>query len=138
MIKLKKNECLIYVGETALRAPDGTLLPSVPQYMIVNINEADSSAVVKLEKNERLILIGTTFNEKKYAEERFAALKAGRECPPREAGINLYIKEDIGNINHKIGMSNTEEKAAASLADDLLSIFAMQMRKIEALEKQGK
>ena len=40
-IKLKPKERLVCVGQTALRAPDGTPLPAVPLYKIVDISEVE-------------------------------------------------------------------------------------------------
>jgi len=39
--KLKRNELLVCIGQTALRGPDGTPLPSVPMYVIVNKKDVD-------------------------------------------------------------------------------------------------
>lgn len=138
VIGLKENQRLVYAGETALRAPDGTPLPAVPQYMIVSVDEADPAFVAELQDNERLILAGTVHNERISAEERFAALKAGQAQPPRAAGIPLYIKEDAENINPKTRLSESEEKACEPLIGDLVSAFSVQMRKMKALERQGK
>jgi hypothetical protein len=96
-VKLKKNERLVFAGNAALRAPDGTPLPSVPQFVIVGVDEATGS-VAELKDNERLILAGRVFTDKQRAEERFAALKAGREQPPREVGTPLYVVEDAENL----------------------------------------
>lgn len=137
MIGLKKNQRLIYAGETALRAPDGSPLPAVPQYMIVTVDEADPACVVELQKNETLVVAGTVHNDKKTAEERFAALKAGREQAARADGIPLYIKEDAENINPKTRLSESEEKACEPLIGDLLTEFSIQVRKKKALERQG-
>lgn len=38
-VTLKPNERLVCVGQTALRAPDGTPLPAVPLYKIVDAGE---------------------------------------------------------------------------------------------------
>lgn len=38
---LKENQRLVCVGQTALRAPDGTFLPAVPLYKIVCVDYAD-------------------------------------------------------------------------------------------------
>lgn len=127
MIKLKKNERLVYAGDTALRAPNGTPLPSVPQFVIVTA-PPQGAPVTEIEKTERLILAGRVYPEKKHAEERFAALKAGRECPPKEAGgIPLYVVEDAEKFN-KAGFMPGDEKINAELAAELTDIFAFQMR----------
>lgn len=138
MIGLKKNQKLVYAGETALRAPDGTPLPSVPQYMIVNVEEADPAAVATVKKNDRIILAGRIFNHKQKAEERFAAMKAGREIPPKEENIPLYILTDAENVNPKTGLLYETEKACALAAKDLAALIAIQKRKEKALERQGK
>ena len=39
---LKTNERLVRIGETALRAPDGTPLPTVPMYIIVDEKAVDT------------------------------------------------------------------------------------------------
>lgn len=127
MIKLKKGERLVYAGETALRAPDGTLLNAVPQYMIVPESEADPSAVKGMKENERLVPIGTV-GERKRAEERFAALKAGKTPPPRENITTLYIKEEVTKINPKTRLSQAEEQAIDPLIiEDFTAIFLAQM-----------
>ncbi|MCL2356608.1 MAG: hypothetical protein FWC70_05530 [Defluviitaleaceae bacterium] len=127
MIKLKKGELLVYAGDTALRAPNGTLLPSVPQFVILTAADPPAAAT-PLKKTERLIMAGQVFHEKKRAEERFAALKAGRESPPKEAGgTPLYVVEDAKNFN-SAGFTSEDEKANAALAAELTSIFAFQMR----------
>lgn len=138
MIKLNKNERLVYAGETALRAPDGTPLPTVPQYMIVPAEQADPALITELKDNERLVWAGTVDNNRKRAEERFAALKAGEKPPPRTNGVSLYIKEDVKNINPKTHLSESEEKACDPLIEDLVSAFAAQMRQMKALQRQGK
>ena len=40
MQTLKKNERLVCVGQTALRAPDGKPLHAVPLYKVVDVKEA--------------------------------------------------------------------------------------------------
>ncbi len=138
MIKLlNDNQRLVYAGETALRAPDGTPLPSVPQYMIVSADEADPTCVVELKENERLIVVGTIHNGKKAAEERFAALKMGQVQTAKKDCTPLYIKENANNINPKSRMSVGEEKACEPLIEDLVSVFASQMRELKASERKG-
>ena len=138
MIGLKDDERLVYAGQTALRAPNGALLPAVPQYRIVPAEEADPACVVDLKDDERLVMVGTIHNDKKAAEERFAALKKGRECPPLAHGIPLYVKERAENINPKTHLSAGEEQACEPLIKDLVSAFAAHMREVKALERQGK
>ncbi|GHV35797.1 hypothetical protein FACS18949_14470 [Clostridia bacterium] len=137
MITLKENERLVYAGKTALRAPDGTPLPAVPQYMIVPIGAPAAAHAVELADNERLILAGRVYHEKQTAEERFSALKARWEQPPREDGTPLYIKEGAENVNPKTGQTSKTEKAINALATDLLATFAVQMRKIKAAARCG-
>ncbi len=137
MTLLKEGERLIYAGETALRAPNGTPLPSVPQFMIIPSAEADPAAAVTLKADERLVLTGTIHNERKTAEERFAALKAGREKCPVADGIPLYTIEDAVNINPKTRLSSAEEQSIEPLIGDMLEAFATQMRKIKALSRQN-
>ena len=106
MITLKENERLVYAGKATLRAPNGEVLPAVPQYMIVSVHEADPAAVVDVQKNERIVLAGHVL-EKKRAEERFAAIKAGRTPPPKEGGIPLYFLMDAENVNPKTGLPHS-------------------------------
>ncbi|GHV18528.1 hypothetical protein FACS18949_04660 [Clostridia bacterium] len=95
---LGKNERLVYVGETALRAPDGGLLPAVPQYMIVPADNADPSAVVTLQENERLVMAGTVHNRKTPSDVK-----------------TLYIKENAENVNASTGLSKAEERACDAI-----------------------
>ena len=136
MIRLKENERLVYAGTAPLRAPNGTPLPAVPQYMIVSIEEADPAAVVNLQKNDRIVLAGLILHEKKRSEERFAAIKAGRVPPPEEGSIPLYMLMDAENINPKTGLPWSVEKACAELSKDLADLYARQERKKKALAKQ--
>ncbi len=125
-MKLKKGEYLTYAGTTALRAPDGTPLPAVPQYMITR----DSSGI-SLQKNERLILVGHAFTDKKKAEERFAALQAGRKAPAREVGTPLYVIDDVEKVD-----ANAQEQhcITQALAKDLAELFSVYAREMEAAE----
>ena len=138
MIKLKKNERLVYAGEAMLRGPGGAIIPNVPQYVIVSVDDvADPAAVANVKKNERIVLAGK-IGGLQAARERYEAKRAGREMPPKETGIPLYILEDVENINLKTGFTHEEEKAIRALTKDTLAVFSMQMRKRKALEKQGK
>lgn len=121
MIKLKKHEKLQYAGETALRAPDGSLLPSVPQFIIVS--DADTPSDYTLQKGERLILAGHIFNEKKKAEQRFADLKAGRKPEPREKGAPFYVVEDSKKVD-KNGFSRWDHYHNSEIAKVVAEIFA--------------
>jgi hypothetical protein len=134
-MNLKKNERLIFAGHTALRAPDGTPLPAVPQFVIVSAEEANPAHVTPLGKNERLILAGRVFTDRKRAEERFAALKAGHEAPPREEGTPLYVVEDKENLH----INDEEQKALAlDIARDITALFSLHMRRLSVEEKQRK
>jgi hypothetical protein len=135
---LKPNERLVRTGKTDLRAPDGTPLPAVPQYMIVAVEDADPACVEPLGADERLILAGTAQTERANAEDRYAAMLAGREQPPRAGGVPFYIKEGAENINPKTGLSLEEEKAVEPLIGDMVDAFGQYARKMKALAKQGK
>lgn len=138
MITLKKNERLVYAGNTALRAPDGTPLSAVPQYMIVPVDEAEPANIVELGDNERLVYGGRVFNNKRAAEERFAALKAGQTQSRRDIGTPLYFIEDAANIDPKTGRTYESEKIIATMAKEFTEVFAVQKRREQALAKQGK
>ncbi len=138
MITLEKNERLVCAGTVELRAPNGTLLPTVQQYIIVSFNEADPACITEVEENKRLVLGGCVFTDRKRAEERFAALKAGREQPPREIGTPLYFQEDAENINPKTERTHEGDKIIKALSKDFAEIFAIQQRKEKALKRQGK
>ena len=137
IIKLKKNERLIYAGNAPLRAPNGEPLPAVPQYIIVAADEADPAAVREVQKGERVALVGKAFNDYKSAEERFAALKAGRATSPPEVGVPLYILTGAESVNPTKGLTHGQEQACADIAKDLTATFAMHMRKIKAAERQS-
>ncbi|MDR1668811.1 MAG: hypothetical protein LBR76_02495 [Oscillospiraceae bacterium] len=128
MIALKPNERLIFAGNAALRAPDGTPLPAVPQFMVVQADEADPASVIQVGENERLILAGHMLTDRKRAEERYAALKAGKEAPPPEIGTPLYMIADKDGFN-----ANEEEQNAinADIAKDIARLFGLHMRRIE-------
>lgn len=40
---LEQNERLVQIGQTALRAPDGSFLPAQPLYIIVSSADADQT-----------------------------------------------------------------------------------------------
>jgi len=123
---LQQHERIVYAGKTALRAPDGTPLEAVPQYMIVSVDEADPASVCVLRENDRLVMVGTVHADRRAAEERYAAMLEGRACP-RADGVPIYIKESAENINAKSGLSLEEEKACKPLVDDLVAAFAAVM-----------
>ena len=132
MITLKKNERLVFAGNAALRAPGGEQLPSVPQYVIVKFDEADGD-VVELKNNERLILAGHVFTDKQRAEERFAALKAGRKPPPQETGTPIYVIEDSEDLS----ISRKQENLNADIAKNIKALFSLHMRKEKVLKQQN-
>jgi hypothetical protein len=132
---LKENERAIYAGETMHRAPDGKSLLSVPQFKVVPVDEADPARVYQLKENEYLVLAGREFNDMALARERFAALQAGHEPPPREKGIPLYFVVD------KEGLSLYKEEQDAQTADiskDLTQWYSMHVRKEKVLERKNK
>jgi len=137
MITLHENERLIQAGTVALRAPDGSPLPAVPQYIIVHVDEADTAAAREVQENERVLYGGVVFNDKKRAEERFAALKAGREQPPREIGTPLYFIDGAENVNPTTGRTAEGDKIIGILSKEFAEIFAIEKRKEKALAKQG-
>jgi hypothetical protein len=128
MVKLKKNERLVYAGDAMLRGPDGAIIPNVPQYAIVSASEADPEAVATVGKNERVILAGKIFDGLRNARERFAAKKAGLPMPPKEEGTPLYVLEGAESVNPKTGFTHEEERAIRALGKDMLTAFSMQMR----------
>ncbi|MCL2033830.1 MAG: hypothetical protein FWG94_03755 [Oscillospiraceae bacterium] len=110
--QLKEHEWLVRAGTIWLRAPDGTPLPAEPQYRIVNADEAGPARVVELQENKRLVLAGRVFNDMALAKERYAAHKEGREIPPREEGIPIYILTDKENVDPKTGLTWEEKRLA--------------------------
>jgi len=134
-IMLKENERLVYAGTVALRAPNGEPLPAVARYMIVPVDEADPACVVELKDNERLVLGGQIFTDRKRAEERFAALKAGREQPPREVGTPLYFIENAANINPKTECTYESDKIIETMSKELAEIYALHIRRKQALAR---
>ena len=136
MITPNKDEQLVYAGTVALRAPNGDPLAAVPQYMIVPVDEANPNCMAELHNGERLIVAGSILSDRKSAEERFAALKAGQAQAPRADGVPIYIKEKAESINPKTGLSKGEEKAIEPIIGEMLDIFALQIRKRKALEEQ--
>lgn len=136
MITLDKNERLVCAGTVALRAPDGTPLPAVQQYIIVGVDEADPAAAHEVKENQRLVYGGRVFTDRQSAEERFAALKAGREQPPREVGTPLYLIEDMENIDPKTGRTLESEKIIQTMTKEFAEVFALHMRKEKALAKR--
>jgi len=129
-VKLKKNERLAVAGEIEIRAPDGTTRRT-PQYIIVT--DADPTAnPVTVGENERVHMIAHVFRDRRRAEERFEAMKAGREMPPKEDGTPLYIITDAANINPKTGLSREDEQACAALGKDIAALIAIHTRKTRA------
>jgi hypothetical protein len=135
---LKPNERLVRDGFASCRAPDGTPLSEVPQYIIVAGSEADPACVEPLRKNERLILAGTAQTDRANAEARFEALLAGREQPPRAGVLPIYIKERARNTNPKTGLSMAEERAVEPIVNELAEAFGHAMRELRATERRRK
>ena len=138
MIGLKKDEKLIQAGTVALRAPNGKPLPAVPQYMIVTVDRADPARVVELKENERIMFGGEILNDKKRAEERFTAIKAGQTPPPKEPKTPLYFIEDAENINPKTGRTAEGDKVIESLTKMFTEAYAIYRRKEKSQERQYK
>ncbi|MCL2220838.1 MAG: hypothetical protein FWC20_00750 [Oscillospiraceae bacterium] len=134
IIKLKKNERLVYAGDAPVRAPNGEFLPAVPTFAIVSTETVDPVNVVKLKKNERIVYAGEVL-ELKNAKERFEALKAGREKPPQESGTPLYIITDASNVNDKKGVTHEQDKECKEIARYFTPAFEMSMRKKRAAER---
>ena len=132
---LQPNERLVHAGQTALRAPDGTPLENVPQYMIVPADEADPASVVELKDSECLVVAGTVHNARKAAEDRFAAAKVGHACPCAD-GTLLYIKDAASYVDKRTGLSAGEEKACEALVGDMLAAFAIYERRLRAQNKK--
>jgi hypothetical protein len=110
---LGKNERLVYAGNTALRAPDGRLLPAVPQYMIVPADDVDPASAVALQKDERLVMVGSVHSRTSPSDVKM-----------------LYIKEAAGNVNKSTGLSTAEENACNSIIPDLAAAFATRIAKV--------
>ena len=121
--KLKKNERLIHAGYTALRAPAGTLLESVPQYMIVPADEADPAATVKLRKSEVLVIVGQVNNDLSAAKERYAAALRGEKPKRVVDGKTLYIKVEARDIDPETGLSSGERHAIHNMALAMTPLF---------------
>jgi hypothetical protein len=132
MRKLKANERLVFAEESPYPAKDGS---AIPVFKIVPAAEADPARVYQLKENERLILAGHVLSDRKRAEERFAALKAGREMPPREEGTPLYVVTDQEGFD----LNEEEQKALnADLSKHIYDMFSLHMRKMRVAERQGK
>ena len=136
MVRLRKNQRLVYAGEAMLRAPDGTAMHSIPQYMNVAADEADPDCITYLQNDECLVLAGVVHNDRKAAKERFDALKAGTANPPKISGTPLYIKVSETSISTKSQLSEEEEKACDFIVSDFMDMFSAAMRKRNALDKQ--
>ena len=137
MIKLKENERLVYAGDAALRAPNGTPLPTVPQFVIATIDPNTPAHIAIVGDNERVVLAGRVLYNKQSAEERFAAMKAGREIPPKEESAPIYIITDAENIDKKTGLPFETGKALFAAGKELAALISIQQRK-EKAERQGK
>jgi hypothetical protein len=132
--KLKRNERLVYAGKAPRRARDGSPLPSISQFIIVPVDEADPARVYRLGKDEHVILAGVMCENMASARERFAALQAGREPPPKEEGTPLYFVTD------KEGLRLHEEEQNAindDMAKAILPLFVEYVKEQEKLKRQG-
>ena len=107
---LTKNERLVFAGTAALRAPDGSLLPAVPQYMIVDASKADPAKTATLRKGERLVQAGSVHSR-----------------GARQKTSKLFIKETAENIGRSTGLTQTEEKTCDTIVADMLAAFAAIM-----------
>lgn len=130
--QLKEYERLIRAGNIPFHAPDGTPLPGVPQYRIVNADEVDPAAVVELKENERLILAGREFNDMKLARERFAAYKSGRKIPPRDEGIPFYIIVSAEEVNPKTSNTHEFDEALRAFGKEIAFDLFSHIRKTKA------
>jgi len=128
MIKLAKNERLVQAGTVALRAPDGTPLPAVPQYIIVPADKADPAAIRAVRKNERLLYGGQILDGRGRAEERFDALKEGRKQPPRETGTPFYFIENAAKADPKTGRTAKENKIIITLSTEFAAAISAQIK----------
>jgi hypothetical protein len=98
---LGKNERLVYAGEIALRAPDGRVLPAVPQYEIViadNADPANTANTAALQENERLVMVGTVHSRKTPSDVK-----------------PLYIKELAENVSAATGLTRADERACNAI-----------------------
>ncbi len=141
--KLNKSERLVCAGYAPLPAgggmPPGTVPPgAVPHYMVVNADEADPASIVELNENERLVLAGTMLDNVKLAKERYAAYKAGKEPPPREAGISLYFIVDKKDVDDKTGLTEDENYQINEIAKFFTGEYSVHMRREKAMERYSK
>jgi len=129
---LKPGERLIYAGCAALRAPDGTRISAVPQYIIAPAGETGPYCTEELRDNERLVMVGTEHCERKSAEERYAAELAGRPMPPQADGKPLYIKVRESEVDQRTALSEGEKELYSDFAVALLPKFKQYMDGVEA------
>lgn len=61
---LKPNERLVCVGATAMRAPDGSFLPSAPLYVKVSESEVNSNTGLSKGEEELMTDIGGVLAQK--------------------------------------------------------------------------
>ena len=134
---LRPHERFVYAGDVALRAPNGTPLPAVPQYMIVTVDEADPALIADARDDERFVMAALRFTDRQRAEDRFAALKAGRTPPTPETGTPLYIKESTAAINPKTHQTHEGEKIIKLLAQEFAELLAMHTRREKSVARQG-
>jgi len=132
LIELNKSERLVFAGNAVLRAPNGEPLTAVPQYIIVPADKADPTAITEIESGKQLVCGGLLFTDKQRAEERFAALKAGRALPLKEPGTPLCFMEDVSNCNPKTGRTHGSEGIIHSLSEAFAEMFEIRQQKDKA------
>jgi len=75
VVKLKENQRLVCVGQTALRAPDGTPLPAKPMYIITDDDTAGNAEDLTISESglydDLAAVLGSKF--KQYADGLQAA-----------------------------------------------------------------
>lgn len=123
-ITLKPNQRLMFDDYTRIRAPDGTLLPQVPQYVIVDVSEADPDRVEVLKKGEILEHIGG---------------KAGRSPDGKFLpSTPLYKKVKASEVNPQSGSSKGEETLVADMAKVFAWRFKQYVDGVKAEEQRAR
>ena len=125
---IKKVE-LVEAGVAAVRDSDGNHVDEAQLFAVV---PGESDEAVPLEKNERLVMVATVHNNRREAEERFIAARAGkpRSCPD---GTPLYVKEASSGPE---GLTAGEQKVCNEIVSDLLAIYAQQREELKAVHKR--
>ena len=74
--RLRENERLVCIGQTALRAPDGTPLKAVPMY--IKVNASDVNPEDDMTDGERKLIadVGGLFAEKMKAYIQGSKMRA--------------------------------------------------------------